>query len=137
MTKKFWIGLGLAIVLIANIVMCGCMNISASMVPAVSYSETKVVLEGTIEAVYYRPHYSTINRCPTYTIYVKKGPSTYSLDIIVGGLDDGYMVVRSMDIKRQLADLVENPKTGCHCKVIAGKVVGTDDWEVTDIIISA
>jgi len=133
MTKqKFWMVLGLAVVLIASLVVCGCMNMSASVVPPVSYSEKHVALKGNIDLV--EAQQTPISHLPVYRVYMENG----GLTIIRGELEQGGLgaiVVRSPTLIMAIEDLKN--KKGHYCEITIGKVSGTDYWEVVDVTVSA
>jgi hypothetical protein len=117
--------------LIAALIVCGCMNMSASVIAPVSHSNEYVAFKGIVSSVTIRPHFSAINHHPAYVVSGRTG----GMDFVIGDLGDGPIVIRDPILKGKLEDLRNNP--GRYCEIKVGQVAGTKNWEVTEIIISA
>ncbi|GEM_PF-3015379 len=129
--QKIWMVLGLAVVLIAALVVCGCMNMSASFAPPVSHSNEGVMFKGVVSSVTISPH-SALNRIPAYVV---SGGEAGGTDFAIGNLGDARIVIRDPLLIEKMEDLRKNP--GRYCEIMAGQVTGTEYWEITDITVSA
>lgn len=120
----------LAIVLIAGMVAAGCTTgtgFGFTKTTPVVYSDKYVALKGYIYSVKYYPEYGLLNRLPAYVVCTDHSMA----EIIKADLGKGGLVVRDPALIRKLEDLKN--KKGHYCTITAGKVSGTNYWEVADI----
>lgn len=116
------------VVLIASLVVCGCMNMSASVVPPISCAEKRVV-EGMIKEVKYFPYGAGLNHNQMYHVNFEDGRFVVITKSLNG--ENGGVLAKSEDIVRYLDGLVG--KTNFYGKITTEKIGDTNSWKVISI----